>query len=69
MTKKPLTTTSLLPAAVVLASRLQRGLRNDPDFSLDDVPILTNGDDEPGAMFHVTDAEGRRWRVRVIAQS
>jgi len=67
MAKKPTITTNTQPA-LVLASRLQAWLRADPDFDLDDARTPTRGIDAPGAMFHVTDQEGRRWRGRVISQ-
>lgn len=53
------------PRAVTLAERLRAGLRGDPDFAPDDLPAETPGVSEPGALFHLADAHGRRWRVRV----
>lgn len=48
-----------------LASRLRDGLVGDPNFRPDDVPQETAGVREPGAIFHVTDGEGGRLRVRI----
>lgn len=53
------------PAALTLAQRLRSSLAHDPDFAPDDVPAETAGVSEPGAIFHVTDGQGRRIRVRV----
>lgn len=49
---------------MLLAERLRAALMRDPDFKPDDVPQETPGVKAPGAMFHVTDADGRRYRIR-----
>lgn len=56
------------PAAMILAERLRAGVAKDPDYALDDLPTETSGVLEPGAMFHMTDASGARYRIRVIRQ-
>jgi hypothetical protein len=53
------------PAAVRLAQRLRDTLHGDPDWSPDDVPTETAGVMEPGAIFHVNDAQGHVFTVRI----
>jgi hypothetical protein len=56
---------SARPAALILAERLRTAITGDPDFAVDDLPSETGKVIEPGAMFHVETADGRRYRVRV----
>lgn len=59
------TSTPAQPAALMLAQRLRGALARDPDFKPDDLPAETGGVMEPGAVFHVTGADGRVFRIRV----
>lgn len=54
------------PTALRLAERLRAALAGDTEFAIDDLPAQTPGVREPGAMFHVQTAAGRRYRIRVI---
>lgn len=53
------------PAAVRLAQRLRAAVASDPEFAPDDLPAETPGVTEPGAIFHVSDAAGAIYRVRI----
>lgn len=53
------------PPALQIAKRLREHMRSDPDFGPDDVPTETPGVSEPGAIFHLNDRHGGRYRIRV----
>lgn len=62
--RKPRTILAL-PPAMALADKLRAGLQGDPDFKPDDLPTETPGIEEPGALFHVTAADGAVYRIRI----
>jgi hypothetical protein len=53
------------PGALPLAQAIHAAMRANPAYETDDIPSETAGVTEPGAIFHVTDADGRVWCIRV----